>query len=332
MARAAAAGSWSRTRACARAIGACVAFAALLLILVLPQTCRAEPIRGEATLAASAGYARLTIKLDEDIGSDVSVAGAIVVIRFKQPVDIAIDRLSVAVPDYVGTARLDPDGMALRLSLNRKVTVNAMSAGERLFVDLLPDTWSGMPPGLPQEVVRELAERARVAERALRVQRAVAETKKRPPIRVRASVQPTFVRFVFELPDGSGVSSALDDQRLALSFNTPLTFDLADAKLAAPANIASITQKIEGDAAIVAVNFIGDVNVHSFREEKNYIIDVGFDQSEKAPLLPPAANAQAKPENKSAASEKPAAETLAAQKNRRDRATDIGVNRAASRT
>ncbi len=310
MPRIAAAGSRLRTRACARAIVACTAFGALLLVLLAPEVCRAEPIKGEATLAASAGYARLIVKLDEDIGSEVSVAGAIVVIRFKRPVDIAIDKLSVTAPDYVGTARLDPDGTALRLSLNRKVTVNAMSAGERLFVDLLPDTWNGMPPGLPQEVVRELADRARLAERALRQQRLVVETKKRPPVRVRASVQPTFVRFVFELPDGSGVSSALDDQRLALSFNAPLTFDLADAKLAAPPNIAGITQKIEGDAAIVAMNFIGDVNVHSFREEKSYIIDVAFDQSERLPQVP-AAIAQAKPETKLA---KLATETQAAQK------------------
>ena len=56
-------------------------------------------------------------------------------------------------------------------------------------------------------MIRELAERARNAERALRQQRATAEAKKRAPIRVRASVQPTFVRFVFEMPDGVGVSS-----------------------------------------------------------------------------------------------------------------------------
>ena len=303
----------------------------LLVVSLLPQACRAEPISGEATLTESGGYARLVVKLDEDIGSEVSVAGSIVVIRFKRPVDIAIDKLSVTAPDYVGTARLDPDGTALRLSLNRKVTVNAMSAGERLFVDLLPDTWNGLPPGLPQEVVRELAERARIAERALRQQRAIAETRKRPPVRVRASVQPTFVRFVFELPDGSGVSSALDDQRLALSFNAPLTFDLADAKLAAPSNIASITQQIEGAAATVAVNFIGDVNVHSFREEKNYIIDVAFDQSEKVPLLP-AATAQASPETKPATSAKPVADTASRAKIRRDRAPRAGGHRTASET
>ena len=43
-----------------------------------------------------------------------------------------------------------------------------MTAGERMFIDLLPDAWTGPPPSLPQEVVRELAERARAAERALR--------------------------------------------------------------------------------------------------------------------------------------------------------------------
>ena len=141
--------------------------------------------------------------------------------------------------------RRDPDGSAIRLSLSRKVTVNTMTAGERIFVDLLPDTWSGQPPALPAEVVRELSERARVAERALRQQRAAAAAQKRPPIRVRASVQPTFVRFVFEMPDGVGVSSVLNDQRLSLLFNAALSFDLADAKLAVPPNIASIGQKIE---------------------------------------------------------------------------------------
>ncbi len=82
--------------------------------------------------------------------------------------DIPVDSLSEAAPDYVGSARRDPDGSAIRLSLARRVTINTMTAGERVFVDLLPDTWSGPPPSLPPEVIRELAERARAAERALR--------------------------------------------------------------------------------------------------------------------------------------------------------------------
>ena len=174
-----------------------------------------------------------------------------------------------------------PTASAIRLSLARRVTINTMTAGERVFVDFLPDSWNGPPPALPAEVVRELSERARAAERALRQQRATAAAKKRPPIRVRASVQPTFVRFVFEMPDGVGVSSVLNEQKLTLLFNAVLTFDLADAKVAAPSNIASINQRIDGETSAVDITLIGEVDVHSFREEKNYVIDVAFQQPEK---------------------------------------------------
>ena len=151
------------------------------------------------------------------------------------------------MPYYVGAARRDPDGSAIRLSLQRRVTVNTMTAGERIFVDFLPDGWTGPPPSLPAEVIRELAERARAAERALRAQLAAAAAKKKPPVRVRASVQPTFVRFVFEMPDGVSVSSVLNEQKLTLLFNSALAFDLADAKVAAPPNVASITQRTDVD-------------------------------------------------------------------------------------
>jgi hypothetical protein len=256
----------------------------------------ADAIRGEATFAEAGGYARLVLKLAEDVDSEVTVAGSIIVIRFRHPVDIPIDALADAVPAYVGSARRDPDGSAIRLSLARRVTINTMTAGERVFIDLLPDTWKGPPPPLPLEVIRELSERARNAERALRQQRAIAEAKKRTPIRVRASVQPTFVRFVFEMPDGVGVSSALNDQKLTLSFTAGLTFDLADAKLAAPSNVASINQKLEGDTSAVEIALIGDVDVHSFREDKNYVVDVAFQQAEKpSALLSPAPDASHAP-------------------------------------
>ena len=286
---------------------------------------QADPVKGEATFTASGGYARLVIKFAGYVDSEVTTAGSIVVIRFKRPVDVAIDKLGDAVPDYVGSVRSDPDGSAIRLSLTRRVSINTMTAGERVFVDFLPDSWVGQPPSLPPEVIHELSERARAAERALRQQRAVAEARKRPPIRLRASVQPTFVRFSFELPDGVAVSSALNDQKLTLQFNAALVFDLADAKVAAPSNIGSIEQKIAGDSSALEVGLIGEVDVHSFREDKNYIVDVAFQQPEKPAATPspvadashapaPAAPAAAPVTAAPAASGKPAVEPPAPQR------------------
>lgn len=256
----------------------------------------ADPVRGEATFSAGGGFARLVIKLGEDVPSEVATAGSILIIRFDRPVDVPVDRVPEGAPDYINSARRDPDGTAIRLSLARRVTVNTMNAGERTFIDLLPEGWKGPPPSLPMDVVKELAERARIAERALRAQRAAAETKKRPPIRVRASVQPTFVRFVFEMPDGVGVSSVLNEQKLTLAFNANLNFDLADAVVAAPPNVASIKQKADIDQTNVEIALIGDSDVHSFRDEKNYIVDVSFQPDKgKSAATPEAALTQMKP-------------------------------------
>jgi tetratricopeptide (TPR) repeat protein len=267
----------------------CLDFASSLSVflvfagLMIASPCRADdPVKGEATFQASGGYARLTLKLAEDVESEVTTAGSVILIRFKRPVDIAVEKLPDLVPDYVGAARRDPDGSAIRLSLQRRVTVNTMTAGERIFVDFLPDSWTGPPPSLPAEVIRELAARARAAERALRAQLAVAAAKKKPPVGVRASVQPTFVRFVFEMPNGVNVSSVLNEQKLTLQFNSVLAFDLADAKVAAPPNVASITQRADVDSSAVDIVLIGEVDVHSFREEKNYVIDVAFQPVEKS--------------------------------------------------
>ncbi|AMA59169.1 hypothetical protein [Bradyrhizobium sp. CCGE-LA001] len=316
MAREAAAGFVSRARALAlglsRHVCTAPALAVCLLIGMASPVRAADPVRGEATFSAGGGFARLVIKLGEDVPSEVTTAGSIVVIRFDRPVDVPVDRVPEGAPDYVNSARRDPDGGAIRLSLARRVIVNTMNAGERTFIDLLPEGWKGPPPSLPMDVVKELAERARVAERALRAQRAAAEAKKRPQIRVRASVQPTFVRFVFEMPDGVGVSSVLNEQKLTLAFNANLNFDLADAVVAAPPNVASIKQKTDIDQTSVEIALIGDSDVHSFRDEKNYVVDIAFQPDRgKTAATPEAAIAQLKPGGRAAvpapAAEKPAA-------------------------
>ncbi|WP_441260162.1 tetratricopeptide repeat protein [Bradyrhizobium sp. 521_C7_N1_3] len=315
MAQKAAAGFMSRARALARGLSRHVrkapVLAACLLIGLGAPARAADVVRGEATFSASGGFARLVIKLGEDVPSEVTTAGSILIIRFDRAVDVPVDRVPEGAPDYVNSARRDPDGSAIRLSLARRVTVNTMNAGERTFIDLLPEGWKGPPPSLPMDVVKELAERARVAERALRAQRAAAETKKRPQIRVRASVQPTFVRFVFEMPDGVGVSSVLNEQKLTLAFNAGLNFDLADAVVAAPPNVASIKQKSDIDQTSVEIALIGDSDVHSFRDEKNYVVDISFQPDKgKTAATAEAVIAQAKPvaQSHGPAPEKPAAE------------------------
>jgi tetratricopeptide (TPR) repeat protein len=273
-----------RARAVMRAA---FSFALVAAALAWPGRAFADPVKGEAMLTQENGYARLLLRFAEEVPTEVTMAGSIMVIRFAKPVDMSVDALNDAVPAYVGTARRDPDGAAIRLALNQKIHVNQMVAGERVYIDLLPEKWVGLPPPLPTEVVKELSERALAAERILRMQKQAEAAKKRPPIRVRTAVQPTFVRFVFELPEGVSVSSSLNADKYTLSFSAPLTFDLADAKVTAPSNIKSIKQSLSGDTSAVEFAMIGEVDVHGFREERNYIVDIGFDTGKAGMALSP---------------------------------------------
>src|SRR5262249_39905774 len=161
---------------------------ALLLIgstLAFPSLARAEQPRADLTVNTSNGYARLVFRFSDDSDADVRLANGILIVKFNQRIQIPPDRPPPNAPGYVSAARRDPDGKGLRIALSRKVTVNTMAAGERLFVDLLPESWTGAPPSLPQEVIEELNKRARDAEKRGRHARPLGQPKGGTPVPVR---------------------------------------------------------------------------------------------------------------------------------------------------
>ena len=187
---------------------------------------------------------------------------------------IAVDRLGPAANEYIGVARRDPDGRALRFALTQKVKISTMVAGDQLFVDLLPESWNGEPPGLPREVVEELAKRANEADRLARQKQALEELKKVPAVRVRVAAQPTFTRYIFELPELTGVTAERGKDKLTLTFAKPMRFDLSDAKLAAAKAVAAVDAGGRDDNPEVQFKFSQQADIRTFREDSNYVVDV----------------------------------------------------------
>ena len=234
----------------------------------------AEPAKGGVTVDVTGGYARLIFAVRDDIDATARLAGNVLIVSFSQPIVAGIDRLAAQAPDYISAARRDPDGRAVRMALARKVKVNSITAGGKFFVDLLPDSWSGAPPGLPQDVVEELARLAHEAERLERLARQSAMAKKPVPVRVHVASQPTFMRYVFDVSDQTAVAADRAKDRLTLTFDTPIAFDLADAEASLPASVASINAEVEQDSTLVRFSFLSKVDVRTFRDGKSYDVDV----------------------------------------------------------
>jgi hypothetical protein len=296
-----------------------LAAAALLCLAGFAAPGSADDGPVKATLAATVndGYARLVFDMSEYDDASVRVANNVLVITFNRPIDVSIDRLALQIPDYVGAARRDPDGKGIRVALSQQVKVNTTPAAEKFFIDLLPASWSGQPPSLPPEVIADLARRAREADRlerkerqAVAQQRAAAE-----PVRVHASTQPTFTRYIFAVPANTAVSADRTKERLTLTFDAPIKFDLADVAAALPRAIGGIEAELRDDSALVRFNFLAKVDVRSFRDDGGYMLDiVGADnkpdeQSTAAPTAPQQSSA---PETTAPATVPPAAANDAA--------------------
>jgi hypothetical protein len=261
--------------ACGRVASVFASFsAAAFAALVALGPALADPIKADLNASEADGYARLVFNLSDYDPADVRQSGNVLIISFRAPVDVSVDRLALDVPDYIGGARRDPDGMAVRFALKRTVTVNAMTAGEKYFVDLLPDTWRGLPPGLPQDVVEALARRARDAEKLAEHEQRLVALQKFPPVRLHVATQPTFTRYVFDVPEQIKVAAQRADKALTLTFDAPLKFDLGDAAAALPATVSAIEPQTQEQSASLRFSFVENVQVRTFRDNGGYVVDV----------------------------------------------------------
>jgi len=264
----------------------------LAFALALPgNAVAADGVKGELSVVTDNGYARLVFRLAEPVEAQVRVSGAIMVVSFSKPIDVAVDRINASAPDYVSAARRDPDGMAIRIALARKVKVNLIPAAERLYVDILPDTWKGVLPGLPQDTVDELSRRMREAERQLAQQRVAEKLKQPPTVKVKVASQPTFTRYVFDIPNGANAAPDRSDGKLTLSMDQQIKWDLADAKAALPASLESIEAETDIGSTAVIFTLNGAPEIRTFREDHAFVVDIGVEGagpklSAKATVLP----------------------------------------------
>jgi Tfp pilus assembly protein PilF len=271
--------------------------ALVLCAWALPAAGQVALVKGDVKVSREKGFTRLAIRLAEEVPSKVTLNNTILIVSFARPVNVSVDMLNAVAPDIISAARRDPDGTAIRIALAHPFKMNAIPAAEWLFIDLLPEKWSGVLPGAPQVVVDELARRAREAEERLRAQGAGPKPAEVLSARVKVAVQPTFTRFFFALPDGVGVSSERGDHRFTLRFGRQIRWDLADALAVLPKGVDSLDADIDVDGTRVSFVLSDERGLRSFQDGHTLIVDI---ENVPAKLR----NAAAAPEKAPAAAEK----------------------------
>ena len=137
----------------------------LALLLLRPRAgAGAGRGQGPALRHRRAGFGRLVLNFPDRLdlpAYKIRYDNGVLAVEFDEPIDAVAARTSPStLPDYVTIAprRSRPEGRPLRAADDAQH--QHLEAGEKLFIDLMPLTWQGLPPGLPPEVVAELCRSA----------------------------------------------------------------------------------------------------------------------------------------------------------------------------
>ena len=220
-----------------------------------------------------AGYGRLAFTFDDAVAVRLRVANAVLILAFSEKVKVDADRIAAELPAFVSVARVDPDGKGLRLALTRPYRANLIEAGDKAFVDLLPENWVGQPPGPPPEVLAELTDRLRRAEA-----RAREIARNTPPVRktlgLRAARLPTLDRLILAAPEEAQLTHRLEDGVLTLTLDQGLDTDPARIRQALPEGFTLQDVDSGETRTVMHLAIPKDRQVRSFREDDGWTVDV----------------------------------------------------------
>jgi tetratricopeptide (TPR) repeat protein len=219
-------------------------------------------------------FGRIELVFEKPVKVTARVSNGILVVGFGEAAAIKAERLGVEMPAYVSNVRRDPDGTGFRVALSGIYRANVLEAGERVFIDLLPESWTGLPPGLPPDVVAELVRRAQEAEARSRAESLRRKVEGPKAVAMHVAVLPTLTRIVFEPPALVPIAFKADGAALELRFDGALTLDTTDARARLLGQIRNLSSEVVADGLVVRLQLEPGRTARGFREDETYVVDI----------------------------------------------------------
>lgn len=241
--------------------------------------------RAELIVTAEKGFARLIVDFPQRFDLPkykIAYDNGVLAVTFDEPVNLVLPDVSGTLPAYVAAARVDPDNRGVRFGLRFPAEMHSMEAGERLYIDLLPPGWKGLPPSLPQEVVAELTERAKDAAKALAQKRkAEATISNNPTATLSVSRNPTFLRLQFDWNTDADASFEQTGDIATLGFSWPVPIDLYPLTSDLPAEMLAATNKTTKDGSNVVLTVAKGIVPRFYAvTPRQFIVDIDLSAAE----------------------------------------------------
>ena len=267
---------------------------------------------GQAQIIATEeqGFGRIIIDFTDRMDLPtyrVKYDNGVLAIEFDDALTVLLPDIAVLMPNYATVARTDPDGRGIRIGLRTSFNLNRMEAGEKLYIDLLPLNWQGLPPSLPPEVVAQLGERAKKAAALAEAKQKAEEAKRVQPVAtVRLGRNPTFIRLQFDWSVDTKAKFAFRGTAGTLDFDWPVPIDLYALKADLPKEFKGATNAVSALGSRVSFSVADGVAPRFYQlTPRQFVVDIDVAPQEgiKAALAAEAAQKKASADAEAAAAE-----------------------------
>ena len=246
----------------------------LLFAILLWAGCSAtasEAQTGRMQREDAQGFARISLIFDEMPAAKLDAKGGVVRIVFDRPIKLLPDRLAAMVPNYVSAARLDPDNRTVRIALTGLHKVQLVPLADRFLLDLLPETWRGLPPPPPQDLLDALAARLRDAEQAVKAK--AREPLPLPFETVRLSERG--MRLLLGIGPAVPARFDIEGHTARIVLSAPFKLDLPALRAAAPLAVLNISGETRATETQIVLTMQPGEPVRAQREPDGYVIEIG---------------------------------------------------------
>lgn len=223
----------------------------------------------------SAGYARIVLDWGSESPCSAFISNGVLIAKFTRPFTIDTDAMTRELSEYITLARLDPDGLTLRLALRKAYKLHVSADGPRVAFDLLPDSFKGEPVDVvaPATPVAAPPQTAKAAAPATDDGEPV-DPSTLPRLPVRIGEHSAYSRIVFDFPEIVDYSFEVGDDTLSIAFDKQMTPGMTRLESDPPPWVRSASWRLADGKLYVDLKIDPSAGLHHFRDGTKVAFDI----------------------------------------------------------
>ena len=208
------------------------------------------------------------------------MADGVLTIAFDRKIAIDPNALAQGLSAYVSSVRSDPDGSTFRLALAQGARLHTSISGDRIAIDLTPQTFAGAPPDLPPPPPRQAA---------------AVDVAKLNALPIRAGAYSNFTRLVFDWPKNVPYAVFPGASNITIRFEAMARPDFSSFEHVSPPWVKEAGWRIENKGTVIEFQTDSSSGFHDFRDGDKIVLDILAPKSDADAYRPPGTGKGDKP-------------------------------------